>query len=141
MVSQADLKSLRILHGALVLGCAFAFIVPVFLLPSTHPSLPVFSGTYEIPGAIALVLLPVSFALFNRSIRSVPAQMGRAQHDALKAALIMHWAVIEAAALINAVFCLLEGGMANYFAGAIAVVVLALRAPTRKRTDQWCMGN
>ena len=141
MIPETDLKSLRVLHGALVLGCAFAFIVPAFVLPVTHPGLPLFTGTYEMPGVVALALLPLAFVLFNRSIADVRTKTGKAQHEALRAALIMHWAVIEAAALINAAFCFLEGGTANYFAGAIAVVALAIRAPTRTRVDQWCIGN
>ena len=141
MINDTDLKALRILHAGLVIGCVLALVAAGFASPAPYVDRPWFSGPFELPGAAALALIPVSLFLFNRSLAGVRAGTGTAQHGALRSALIVHWALIEAAALMNAALCFVELGQGNLLAGGIAVAVLISRRPTRARVEHWCMGS
>ncbi len=141
MINDTDLRGLRVLHAALVIGCVLALVVAGVASPAPHVDGPWFSGQFEVIGAGALALIPVSFVLFNRSLVGVRANTGKAQQDALRAALIVHWALIEAPALINAGLCFVEVSKGNLLAGGVAVAVLVSRMPSRSRVDGWCLGS
>lgn len=141
MINDTDLKGLRVLHGALVIGCVLALVMPVMVSPSPRIDQPWYTGQFELLGTAGLALIPISFLLFQRALTGVRASTGQAQGTALRATLIVHWALIEGPALFNAAFLFVEPGKGNLLAGAISVVVLAARMPNRSRVDRWCLGN
>ena len=141
MINDTDLKGLRILHAALSIGCALALVMARFASPAPDIGLPWFSSQLELLATAALILIPISLFLFKRSLVGVRASTGPAQSSALRAALIVHWALMEAPAMINAVLCFVEVGKGSFLAGWIAVAFLISRFPDRPRVDRWCLGN
>lgn len=141
MISDTELRGLRVLHAALVVGCALALVTAAVASPTPYVDRPWFTGELELIGVFTLVLIPSALIFFNRSLAAVRAGIGPAQGMSLRSALIVHWALIEAPALFNAASCFVGTGKGNLLAGGIAIAALIPRMPNRARVDRWCLGN
>lgn len=140
MLQTDELRSLRVLHGALCMGCIL-FLAVLIYLKSTNGTI----GDTDLellvlPGIGSLALLPVSFLLFRKQIAQLQVPTTQ-PFNALRAALIVHWALIEGACLFNAAIFLATGSWIAFGAAVLALVVLASRAPTETRTVQWLTGD
>ena len=58
----------------------------------------------------------------------------------MRAALIVHWALIEGICMLNGIFYFLSGSLLNLGIAIAAMVVLIAREPTRNRLDKWMLG-
>lgn len=137
-------RSLTILHGALCLGCAMFMGVVVFLW--SEGTVPMAEGELELlPNvglAAALVLPTLAIVLFRQRVRALPLGAPFPElSNGVRAACILHWALIESALLLNLVIFMLT---AKLPAGGLAVVLLLLlflRAPSEKRIQRWLTGT
>ncbi len=138
MLREEDRRALKVLHGALCIGCVSFLLVLVFLNNSNGAALDP-APTILVPlGLGSLLLIVPSFLLFHRRMermRSMPEPIA-----ALRASLIMHWALIESTCFVNAVMFLLTGSWLAFGAAVFAVGVLVLRMPTDPRVDTWLTG-
>lgn len=142
MTTDTDLRALRILHFSLVAG-SIAFLA-VFTLARRQPDatdLPDLEHVFQLAGALAMTGVVVAFITFKRllqqaSIRNVSTD----RFAAVRAALIVHWALIEGICMLNGIFYFLSGSLLNLGLAIAALVVLISRAPTRERLEKWMLG-
>lgn len=135
-----ELRALRLLHGAPCMGCIMFILVLIYLDRTNGPSGDREPGVLVVAGLSSLLLIPVSFMVFRGRIGQL--QQGSAEpFNALRAALIIHWALIEAAFFFNAVVFLVSGSWFVLGASALALAVLASRAPTEARIIDWISGQ
>lgn len=93
-------------------------------------------------GGASLLLIPVSFAVFARMLRSGPFHIALPGDLArLRAALIMHWAMIEMPCMLNVVLLLITNSAIHTALATASLAVLALRGPSLSRLLRWSMGN
>jgi hypothetical protein len=138
-------RSLTILHLALCLGCAAFLGVTAYLWGKAVT--PLFSsGTIpwlsELGVATAVILPTIAVILFRRRIRSVvEAGGGTDPLMPIRAACVMHWAVIESALLFNLVIFMLQAQPLHWGIAAALLVLMVLRAPTERRLQRWTTGT
>lgn len=137
MDQESERRSLTIIHLALVMGCIMFFGVAWSMGPLDNTA-PELADVFSIVGTAALMLVPVSFAVLRRKLREGHAYFhdpsGRAR---LRAALILHYALIEVPCMLNIVLLLMTGGMLHAWLALACLAVLALRAPTSTRIQAW----
>jgi hypothetical protein len=134
--SPIDRRSLRTQHFALCMGCALFLIVAWYLGP-LGPAVPEVLGW---AGIAALLLVGLAFLLFRKGVARIPLASGDGLAE-LRAALILHWALIESVCFFNAVIFLLNGAWMGLGAALFALLVLILRVPTDARIDAWLTGS
>jgi hypothetical protein len=136
MITDPEIRHLRVLHLALVMGCVGFLGVAHYAGPvvAGDPSFP--SEPFQIIGVVSLGLIAVSFTLFKSRVRQ-----GFVGIAPLRSALIVHWALIELPCMLNLVFYLLTGSLLHAGAAIIALAILAFRAPTTDRLHGWSTGT
>lgn len=139
---DTDLRALRILHFSLVAG-SIAFLA-VFILARTQPDaedLPDLEAIFQLVGALSMTGIGVAFMMFKRLLQQGSAStISTDRFAAVRAALIVHWALIEGICMLNGIFYFLSGSLLNLGIAIAAMVVLIARAPTRNRLDKWMLG-
>lgn len=137
-----NLRALRILHFSLVAG-SIAFLA-VFTLARREPDaedLPDLEATFQLVGALSMAGVGVAFMMFKRLLQQGSAStISMDRFAAVRAALIVHWALIEGICMLNGIFHFLSGSLLNLGIAIAAMVVLIARAPTRNRLDKWMLG-
>lgn len=139
---DTDLRTLRILHFGLVAGSIA--LLAVFTLVRTQPAakdLPDLEATFQLVGALSMAGVGVAFMMFKRLLQQASASNSSTDRlAAVRAALIVHWAMIEGICMLNGIFYFLSGSLLNLGIAIAAMVVLIARAPTRNRLDKWMLG-
>ncbi|MCC7502424.1 MAG: hypothetical protein IT229_07830 [Flavobacteriales bacterium] len=137
-------RSLTILHGALCLGCAMFMGVVTFLwsegtVPMGQGDLSVLSNV----GLAAAVLLPtLAIVLFRQRIRALPLGAPFPElSNGVRAACILHWALIESALFFNLVIFMLSAMLPAAGLALVLLLLLILRAPSEKRIQRWLTGT
>jgi hypothetical protein len=135
-----ELRSLRILHLALLGGCGLFLAVAGLIGPLDQVDEDL-AGALHVVGAAVLGLLPVAFVLFRIQLRKGPFDLAQADgFERMRALLITHWALIEAPCMLNLVLLMCTGAMLHAALAITCLVVLALRAPTPSRLAGWAAG-
>lgn len=136
----AEQRSLRILHLSMLAGCAL-FLGVSHVVPLENTLGAELSGTLLIVGAASLVMIPVAFAVFRALLRQGPFDLHHPESlGRLRAALIMHWALIEVPCFLNLVLRMLTDSPVHAGLAVAAMAVLAFRAPTPSRLAHWAAG-
>lgn len=137
-------RSLTILHGALCLGCAMFMGVVAFLwsegtVPMGQGGLAVLSNV----GLAAAVVLPtLAIVLFRQRIRALPLGTPFPElSNGVRAACILHWALIESALFFNLVIFMLSAMLPAAGLALVLLLLLILRAPSEKRIQRWLTGT
>ncbi len=137
-------RSLTILHGALCLGCAMFMGVVAFLwsegtVPMGQGGLAVLSSV----GLAAAVVLPtLAIVLFRQRIRALPLGTPFPElSNGVRAACILHWALIESALFFNLVIFMLSAMLPAAGLALVLLLLLILRAPSEKRIQRWLTGT
>jgi hypothetical protein len=142
MQQHSDRHSLRILHLALCAGCAFFLLVIVWVDSQQGPQGDTeLSRPMSVMGYAALGLVPIALLLFRKRVARIPGTITADPLHDLRAALILHWALIEAACFFNGIVFMLSGSWAAYTCACIVLAVLLTRMPTDRRIDHWLMGQ
>lgn len=140
MMPEQYLRSLRFLHLALVAGCALFMAVALAMGPEDGGE----GGREDMFGILGLAslgMLPASFLLFRVRLRKAAQVLAMSEGmDALRSALVMHWALIEMPCMLNLVLLLLTGSMLHVTLALACLMMLILRAPTASRCEQWISG-
>ena len=140
MTTGEELRQLRIIHLSLCIGCLLLLVVLGFLsVQGQVPSAPEWAPALHLLGPVSLGLLVVSFALFRKKfilLGTTPSPAGD-----LRAALILHWALIELPCLLNALIFHLTGSLAALGCAGLALMVLVLRHPSPARVQRWSTGQ
>lgn len=131
-------RSLQILHGALCMGCVLFLAVLLYLNSTNGPAVKDDLRVLEYVGLASLMLVPLSFVLFHKRLAHL--RTAAAPFSTLRAALIVHWALIEGTCFFNAVVFLVTGSWVAFGAAVLALVILASRAPTQSRVVAWLTG-
>lgn len=137
MAQPDDQRSLKVLHGALCVGCLMFLLVLIYLDRMNGPTGNADLKILAVPGLATLILIPLSFFIFRKRIQQPRSAVAISPIAELRAALIIHWALIGSACFANAVLFLLTGSWIAYAAAWIALVILISRAPTERRIDTW----
>lgn len=137
MDAHSELRSLRLVHLALSAGCLF-FLVVAHLMGPLEGTEQELKELPRLVGFASLALVPAAFAVFHHQIRKGPFDLQRMEHfGQLRAALIVHWALLEMPCILNTVLLLLTGALEHAMLAAGCLAVLALRAPTASRLLRW----
>ncbi len=137
-------RSLTILHGALCLGCAMFMGVLAFLW--SEGTIPMGQGEIAfLPnvGLAAAVVLPtLAIVLFRQRIRALPLGAPFPElSNGVRAACILHWALIESALFFNLVIFMLSAMLPAAGLALVLLLLLILRAPSEKRIQRWLTGT
>lgn len=139
-----DRNTLLTLHRALCAGCGlFALVTLGMYFTGTvplHPDLP--AELQWIGLLLGGALVPVAFAV----LRSLLVRVGEdfevgALGRRVRAAGIMHWAVLEGGVLINLVLFLLTGSWVSFATALAILLVMVLRAPKEELYARWLTGR
>lgn len=141
MPTEEDRRSLKVLHGALCMGCALFLLVLVFLGNMNSPALDPAPALLTPIGLASLLFIGLSFLMFSTRITRMHTTFTHDPFTRLRADLILHWAMIEASCFANAVIFLLNGSWLVCGAALFALAVLAVRRPTDSRVDGWLTGS
>lgn len=88
----------------------------------------------------SLILMPIPHILLSEKVGIL--QRGSVEaSNTLRAALIIHWVLIEAAFLSNAVVFLITGSWSVFGASVLAMAVLASHPPTGPGSMNWISGG
>ncbi len=138
-------RSLTVLHMALCMGCALFLGVTAYLW--SDGAVPMMKGeampALSILGMVSAAVIPVlAMVLFRQKIRSLPVGAPFAeQASAVRAATIMHWALIEGALFFNVVVFMLQADTLHWGIGVALLMLLVLRAPSERRMQGWLNGT
>ncbi|MBL7962728.1 MAG: hypothetical protein JNM31_02685 [Flavobacteriales bacterium] len=137
-----DVRSLRILHLALCAGCAlFLAVLQVLRFQGV---LPMAAGELEVLGFAAPLLLmgaPLVIWNFSRMVPRIPTHAaGTPRTLALRTALVLQWAALEAIVIFNAMAYLLTARWSTYLAAVAALAILVWRAPKEAKVELWLNG-
>ncbi|MBL0035146.1 MAG: hypothetical protein IPP26_05110 [Flavobacteriales bacterium] len=137
-------RSLTILHGALCLGCAVFMGALAFLW--SEGTIPMGQGELAfLPnvGLAAAVVLPtLAILLFRQRIRALPVGAPFSElATGIRAACILHWALIEGALFVNLVVFMLTAMLPAAGLAVVLLLLLILRAPSEKRIQRWLTGT
>ncbi|MBK8615127.1 MAG: hypothetical protein IPN85_17080 [Flavobacteriales bacterium] len=136
-------RSLTILHGALCLGCAVFMGALAFLW--SEGTIPMGQGELAfLPnvGLAAAVVLPtLAILLFRQRIRALPWAPFPELSTGVRAACILHWALIESALFFNLVIFMLSAMLPAAGLALVLLLLLILRAPSEKRIQRWLTGT
>jgi hypothetical protein len=138
-------RSLTILHLALCVGCALFLVVTAYLW--SDGAVPMMQGeaipALSILGLVSAAAVPVlAMVLFRQRIRSLPVGASFDQlASGVRAAAIMHWALIEGALFFNVVVFMLQADTLHWGIGVALLMLLVLRAPSERRMQRWLNGT
>jgi hypothetical protein len=138
-------RQLALLHLALCLGCAAFMGVTAFLwstgtVPLSERDAPTGLSTAALTVAVGLPLL--AMVLFRQRIRNAsPGGAPQAQDMHVRAACVLHWALIEAALFFNLVVFMLHADTMHWGIAAALLCLMVLRAPTERRMQRWTTGT
>jgi len=141
MDPHSEQRSLAIIHIALVMGCLMFLVVAWNLGPldATDREL---SDIFLVLGAAALGLVPISFLVFRLKLREGPFMLEEPKgFGKLRAALIVHYALIEVPCMLNIVLLLITGSMVHAWLALACMAILVLRAPTAAMVQAWATGG
>lgn len=137
MDQGSERRSLTIIHLALMMGCIMFLGVAWSMGPLDAPT-PELTALYTGVGTAALLLIPLSFVVLRRKLREGSFLLHDNNSRArLRAALIMHYVLIEAPCMLNIVLLMWTGAMLHAWLALACLSVLALRAPTPARVQAW----
>lgn len=140
MIGEEDRHTLKALHRALCMGCVLFLLVLAFLNHTNGAEMNP-APTFLVPfGLSSLLLLVPAFVLFNQRLARMRAEVPNEPFATLRAALIIHWALIEVSCFVTGVVFLLTGSWLVFCAALFAVATLAARAPTATRVAFWLTG-
>ncbi|WKZ65416.1 MAG: hypothetical protein QY325_11655 [Flavobacteriales bacterium] len=138
MLPEQEVRSLRILHMALITGCAL-FLAVASQFAARAPGMEGLATAFLAVGVVSMGLIVLSFLLFRRRMRMGIDPSLPEGSSALRTALILHWALIEAPCMLNTVLYLLTDSFAHAVLAASGLFVLVGRAPTETRFLRWTM--
>ena len=141
------LTTARLVHGAMVLGVAAATVV-FFLLSSGPPGadpaplLPPALAAFGLMQGLAYAVVPevLAAAALNRLAATPDPPDPRAVARIWWQQRLIGWALVEAAALANAVGVFLGGGDLSLAVTLALLLFLLLLAPRRAHAVQWVRG-
>jgi len=130
---EARMRSLKILHGALMAGVTLFLLVTEWVHRVTPPAPTPVSGellTYVGLGILAAGLLALRF-LPGPDPAPVPGQTTDQWWTASQSRLIVRWAVVEGGCLVNAVLWYLTRDRASLLAAIAGLAILFALRPGR----------
>lgn len=117
-----------------------AFLWSTGTVPLSERDAPTGLSTAALTVAVGLPLL--AMVLFRQRIRNAsPGGAPQAQDMHVRAACVLHWALIEAALFFNLVVFMLHADTMHWGIAAALLCLMVLRAPTERRMQRWTTGT
>jgi uncharacterized membrane protein len=138
--STGNIKALKILHSALMMGVVMFGAIVFFLVYANHTS-PV-TGLDKPLQVIALILCAAgiyfSNKLFKKQIETIrqSADSVKEKINQFRAACIMQWALLEGPALFTIIAFFLTGNYALFILSGIMICALYVAGPSKQRIMQ-----
>lgn len=128
-----NFKQMNIIHAALCIGCALILFIMYTLVNQDKNAVPATNMIFTVLGvAIAFINVLLSRILFFMRTQQAQTISDFGQKiNIFRAAFIIQMAMLEGAAIINAIFYFLTKDKLHFFIAIGVLLLMVMRRPTR----------